>query len=886
MVGTSISHYKILEKIGEGGMGEVYRATDTKLNRDVALKILPEQFASDSQRMGRFQREAEVLASLDHPNIGQIYGIEEAGATKALVLQLIEGPTLAEKIAQGAIPLEETLKIALQIAEGLEAAHEKGVIHRDLKPANIKVTPEGQVKILDFGLAKALEGETPDSSLSQSPTLTNAATQAGVILGTAAYMSPEQARGQPVDKRADIFAFGAVLYECLTGKRAFEGEDISDTLASILAREPNWEALSIATPQRIRDLLQRCFEKDSKDRLPHIAEARFQVGKTLKEPTTELPMGIAGAAQPPLWRRAIPWVITLVAVVVAGIAGWWVTQLGVVTPVTLQRFSIDLPEETVFPPGVGTNFDISPDGQSLVYVGVDAGGQRLYLRHLDELEATPIPGTEDAIMPFFSPDGQWVAFGDLSGTRLKRVPLSGGEPFTLCTQCVEGFWGDDGSIVFDDKNGSLWRIPEVGSSPELLAKPMPNRGVPGMTRPVLLPGAEAVLFEIAARGTFASGGVGVLSLENNEFVVVSNEGANPLYSSSGHILFARENTLFAVPFDVERFEVTGPAVPVLQGVRVENGRALQADVSRDGLLVYQPAGTEMGTQLVWVNREGILESVLDEQWRVFVSPRISPDGKKVAVQINDGGDTDIWIHDSGTFRLLTTDGESAFPVWTPDGSGVAFSSGSAGSFAIQWTKTDGNSEVETLLSSENPVLPVAWSPEENQLVFQEGLPNPNLFIADVRDGGSRTAFLETNFSEHSAALSHSGKWLAYVSNRSGADEVYVRPFPGPGAEQVISRGGGNQPVWDPDDTELFYRDLGGSFLMVASLQTEPFQVLSREGVFAAGDFWGGQGHAHYDIHSNGERFLMINMQDSDVVRPKIHVVLNWFEELRRLTPTN
>ncbi len=404
-----------------------------------------------------------------------------------------------------------------------------------------------------------------------------------------------------------------------------------------------------------------------------------------------------------------------------------------------------------------------------------------------------------------------------------------------------------------------------------------------MSRPILLPGGQAVLFGI---GFLEFGGVGVLSLENNEIIVVSTDGADPLYSSTGHILFARAsgNTLFAVPFDVQMLEVTGPAVPVLQGVRVENGGALQADISRDGLLVYAPAGAEMGTQLVWVDREGKVASVLDEQWRVFYAPRISPDGKQVAVQINDGGDTDIWIHESGTLRLLTTDGVSANPIWAPDGSGVAFNSGSAVPFSIRWTTGDGTSEVKTLLPSEYPIFPAAWSPEGNQLVFQEDSPNPNLFVADVGDGGSRTAFLETDFSEHSATLSHSGKWLAYVSDRSGSYEVYVRPLPGPGAEHVVSRGRGSEPVWSPDDTELFYRS--GPFLRVASLQTKPFQVLSQEVVFTDQRFWRGPHHTHYDIHPDGQRFLMMNMQGSEGTRPKINVVLNWFEELKRLVPTD
>ncbi|MBW2174357.1 MAG: PD40 domain-containing protein [Deltaproteobacteria bacterium] len=629
--------------------------------------------------------------------------------------------------------------------------------------------------------------------------------------------------------------------------------------------------------------MRRCLTKDVHDRLDGIANVRIEIRLALTEPATLTPVGVGSAAQSPLWRRAIPWSIAVVAVIVAGIAGWRVTRSGAVMPVQMQRFSIDLPEGTILPTGVGTDFAISPDGQSLVYVAAGPSEKRLYLQRLDEFEATPIPGTEGAEMPFFSPDGQWVAFGDKGRSQLKRVPLSGGESFTLCNQCAAGFWGDDGSIVFD-WDGSLWRIPEVGSSPELIAEPNPDRGVPRMSRPVLLPGGQAVLFEI---GFLQFGGVGVLSLENDEVIVVSTDGSDPLYSSTGHILFARGNTLFAVPFDIKNFKVTEPAVPVLQGVRVENGGALQAKVSRDGLLVYAPASAAMGTQLVWVDRDGNVESVLDEQRQLFYAPRISPDGKKVVVQINDGGDSNIWIHESGTFRLLTTDGVSANPIWTPDGSGVAFSSSSAGSFAIQWTTADGTSEVKTLLLSEYPVLPAVWSPESYQLVFQEDSPNPNLFVADVRDGGSRTAFLETDFSEHSATLSHSGKWLAYVSNRSGSDEVYVRSFPGPGAEHVISRGGGMQPVWGPDDTdtELFYRGYDVGFLRVASLQTEPFQVPSRKVVFPARDFWGGVGHAQYDIHPDGQRFLMMNMQDPDGIRPKIHVILNWSEELKRQVPT-
>ncbi len=424
MVGTTISHYKVLEKIGEGGMGEVYRATDTKLNRDVALKILPQQFASDSQRMARFQREAEVLASLDHPNIGQIYGIEEAGQTKALVLQLIEGPTLAERIAQGPIPVEEALKIALQMAEGLEAAHEKGVIHRDLKPANVKITPEGQVKILDFGLAKALEGETPpDSSLSQSPTLTAAATQAGVILGTAAYMSPEQARGKPVDKRADIWAFGDVLFEMLTGRRTFEGEDVTDTLASVLKSDPEWKALSAETPAVVRGLLKRCLMRDVQQRLRDIGEARITIEEYLADPSDAMVQPIGDAFQTPP-RRTPPWVVaTFVLTAIVAIIVTW--NLRPTEPRPVARFHHELPDGQVFTSRDRSVVAVSSDGSKIVYVA----NRQLYLRNLDQKEARPIQGTdENPSNPFFSPDGEWVAYLSRQNFQLKKIPIGGGGP--------------------------------------------------------------------------------------------------------------------------------------------------------------------------------------------------------------------------------------------------------------------------------------------------------------------------------------------------------------------------------------------------------------------------------------------------------------------------
>ena len=878
-VGSRLAHYDVTALIGEGGMGQVYQATDTKLNRQVALKILPEAFAEDPDRLARFQREAQVLASLNHPGIAAIYGIEEQDDTRALVLELVEGPTLADRISQGPIPVDEALPIAKQIAEALEAAHEQGVIHRDLKPANIKVRPDGTVKVLDFGLAKALD-TTPQGDPSLSPTLTAAATQMGVIMGTAAYMSPEQARGSTTDHRADIWSFGVVLYEMLTGTQLFTGPTVSDTLASVLKNESNLDVLPPDTPEPIHRLLRRCLERDRRERLPHVGEARLEIRDALTAPAAEGVDAVSVTHRARLPRAIVGSVVGVVVVaVMAALGGWRLGQSWPATALPLLRSSIGLPEGTILPTGVGPDLAISPDGQTLVYVGGNASGRQLYVRSLNQFAHTAIPGTEGAQEPFLSPDGQSVAF--TAGLAVKRVPVSGGEVFSVCDRCFGGFWGDDGYIYYES-NGGLSRIPAVGGTPELLAEPKPDQGVPWLASPAPLPGGRAVLFEI---GNLEFGGVGVLSLETNEIIVVSEEGSNPFYSPTGHILFARGGTLFAVPFDVENLRAAGAAVPVTQNVHVENGGAIQAALSQDGLFVYKPAG-DVGTQLVWVDRGGTIESMI-EDWRVFYGPQLSPDGEQLAVQINEGGGSAIWIHEveSGSLRLLTLTENAASPVWSPDGDRVAFGAGSGGAFAIQSIAADGAGPVETLLESEFPVVPNAWSPAGNRLVFREDSPNSNLFVTEIGNDESPRALLDSEFTRHSATLSPSGTWLAYVSNRSGSDEVYIVSFPEPGAEYLISSGGGLEPVWSAEDTQLFYRRANGISQMVASLQTEPFRVLSREALFETPDFWFGSiGRSQYDFHSDDRRFLMLNMRGADGDRAQIHIVQNWFEELERLVP--
>ncbi len=642
MVGTTISHYKVIEKIGQGGMGEVYRATDTKLNRDVALKILPQEFASDTQRMARFQREAEVLASLDHPNIGQIYGIEDAGQTKALVLQLIEGPTLAERIAQGPIPMEETLKIALQMAEGLEAAHEKGVIHRDLKPANIKITPEGQVKILDFGLAKAFEEGISPADISQSPTLTQGMTRAGVILGTAAYMSPEQARGHEVDKRTDIWAFGCVLYEMLSGKLAFPGDDITDILAAIVRAEPVWSALPDGSHPRLRELLERCLEKVARNRWHDIADVRIDLEKIQEDPDGS---SVAPQAVPQrLSGSILTWALAafLLGATLTAIAAWSLPPESAMEPRTV-RFSFGVQASQALQSGWGIGqVAISPDGTTIAYLadseetGAD-GMRQLYLRGMDESEGRPIPGTEGAANPFFSPDGEWVGF--LASGELQRVSVRGGAPLRICKASVYGAsWAADDTIIFGGGMGfGLMRVPMAGGTPESLTSPDPEKGEILHGVPEVLPDGETVLFTI---GTGTGSRIALLSLDTGTWEELLPSGASPHYLSAGYLLFSEESSLRLVRFDLEGGQVVGSAFPALDGVEFENHAGLAEAffaVSRSGDLVFVPVGLEsFETRPVWVDRSS-RETIIDADPAFYISPRISPDerGRVAVIKLNE-----------------------------------------------------------------------------------------------------------------------------------------------------------------------------------------------------------------------------------------------------------
>ena len=889
MVGTTISHYKVLEKIGEGGMGVVYRATDTKLNRDVALKILPEQFASDAQRMGRFQREAEVLASLDHPNIGQIYGIEDAGQTKALVLQLIEGPTLAERIAQGPIPVEEALQIALQMAEGLEAAHEKGVIHRDLKPANIKITPEGQVKILDFGLAKALEGETPpDTNLSQSPTLTAAATQAGVILGTAAYMSPEQAKGKQTDTRSDTWGFGAVVYEMLTGNRAFEGEDVSDTLAAVLRAEVDWSRLPSDTPASVRRLLERCLNRDLRRRLGDIREARIAIEDHLADPSGGIAQLVPDAVQSPP-RRILPWVLAgvVLSALITGIAVW---NLKPEAPGTVTRFSHVLPVGQEFTNTVRTVVAVSPDGSRMVYVA----NQQLYIRVMDALDSTPIPGTEkDPAGPFFSPDGRWIGYFSRRDGQLKKLAVSGGAPVTLSDAEIPygaPVWGIDDMIVWGQSKG-IMSVSANGGTPEVLISD-PDGFV---AWPQMLPGGSSVLFCRSLTWP-VSGEVVVHSLESGEQKVLF-AGFGARYVSTGHIVYAVDDVLFAVPFDLDTLEVVGGPVAMGEGVRAEPP---QYAVSDSGSLVFVPAGAERSERtLALVERDGEVER-LNVPPKEYLSPRLSPNGKTLVVQSVEDSENVLWVYDltgDTAIQQLTFEGSNNRPVWTPDSQRITFSSDRDGTTSLYWMPADGSGVAERLTTAEEGTSHWmgSWSPDGELLVFnviRELQTDWDIWTLSVDDRETQSLYDTPGTAYFGAELSPNGEWLAYGAGLRAADvDIYVEPFPPTGSRRRISQDRSYWPLWSPEGSELFYRPsagVAGITLRSVNIVTKPAFAFSNEQTLPIKGFNVVSYYRDYDLSPDGERFLMVFPADQpdtgEPSRPQINIVQNWFEELKERVP--
>ena len=855
-IGTRFGPYDILSALGAGGIGEVYRARDSKLNRDVALKVLPDLFAADADRLARFKREAHVLASLNHPNIGGIYGLEETDAVQALVLELVEGPTLADRIAQApaaratsesssrqarasgggapralneaGIPIDEALPIAHQIAEALEAAHERGIVHRDLKPANIKLRPDGVVKVLDFGLAKALaagagseEQDPAYDALSQSPTISGAATRMGMILGTAAYMAPEQARGKVVDKRADIWAFGCVLYEMLAGRPAFPGSDLSEVLAGVIKSDPAWNALPSTTPASLRKLLHRCLQKDPKLRLRDIGEARVEIDEALAGPASE-PLIAKPLAAPAAWRRPVVLapLSLLVGAIVAGIVTWLALRPSPVTPSRVTRLTITPPAAAALSiRGSDRDLAIAPDGSRVVYIGNN--GTQLFVRALDALE--PVAIFRGAPRhPFVSPDGQWVGFVDGS-VSLTKVAMTGGPAITLAG--LDGgsrgaTWAPDDMIIFATTATAtgLQRVSAAGGTPTVLTRPDRTQGEVDHLWPEMLPGGRAVLFTITAQtGGLDAAQVAVLDLGTGTRKVLVRGGSHAHYVSSGHLVYAAAGTLRAIGFDPARLETRGTAVPVVPQVVTTAVGALDAVVAGDGTLAYVSGGV-WGVQrtLVWVDRHG-QETPIPAPPRAYVYPRVAPGGTRLALWIQDL-ESEIWLWDlaRATLTRVTFD-QALYPVWTPDGRRLLFSSDRAGARNLFGQAADATGSVERLTESPNLQNATAVSPDGTRLIFTEIAPKTGTDVMQLQLDGTRrvTPLVQTPFSELNGVISPDGRWLAYEANDSGQAEIYVRPFPEVnGGHWQVSTGGGTRPLWARSGQELFYLGPSGALMRV------------------------------------------------------------------------
>jgi Tol biopolymer transport system component len=895
MIGKTLAHYQITSQLGKGGMGEVYRAKDRKLGRDVAIKVLPAEFAKDADRVARFQREAKLLASLNHTNIAAIHGLEESGGINFLVLELVEGETLADRIKAGPVPAEEALKLALQIAEALEAAHEKGIIHRDLKPSNIKVTPDGKVKVLDFGLAKAFSGEQSDLNLSNSPTLTRSptlsdmATQQGVILGTAAYMSPEQARGKVVDKRADIWAFGCVFYEMLTGRVAFQGEDVSEILASVIKGDVKLNLLPENLHPRVHEVILRCLQKDLRKRYSGITDARYEIEQALADPSGVSVPPIAAAERRRKLRTMLPWVAVAIVLtaIIAGLAGW---KLKPLEQRQVMRFDCELPEGMQFS---GTfPIAVSPDGRKLVY----CTSKGLYIRSMDEWTTKPLAGTDGhARYPFFSPDGKWIGYISSADRKLKKISINGGTSVALC-DCARfngASWGADDTIVYSEFLKGIMRISANGGTPELILK-TPS-GLPRW--PQILPDERSVLYAASFGQNSGQMKIMIQSLKSGAAKELF-PGISARFLPTGHIVYqtANGNNLFTVPFDLEKQAVAGGPVQIVEGVG-----ANQYAIAESGTLVYVPAASsvasESGRTLMWVDREG-KEEALPAPPNYYQTPKISPDGKQVALAMSTDGISQIYIWDLAgeTIRRLTFDKASNFkPIWTPDSKRIVFASNGDGINGIYWKAADGTGKAQKLNSAADLNLrPYSCSSDGKTLAIEESnssFTQYDITALSLEGDHTRRPLLHEEYIEGQPDISPDGKYIAYVSMESGGLEIYVRPFPdvSNGKWQLLT-GGGTFPMWSPDGRELFY-SRNGAFMAVPVDTKSTFNWGKPRMLFqkmyvpadAEGPAW--------DIGPDGKRFLMIKQPvPTDTAAAaagpsRINIVLNWLEELKQRAPT-
>jgi len=889
--GRRIGVYELVGPLGSGGMGEVYRARDTRLGRDVAIKVLPREFTLNPERLARFEREAHVLASLNHPHIGAIYGLEDEAAEgahiSALILELVDGETLSERLQRGPIPVGEALTIARQIADALESAHEKGIIHRDLKPANIKITHDGSVKVLDFGLAKVLGGDA--SALD--------ATREGLVLGTAAYMSPEQARGKPVDKRTDIWSFGCVLYEMLAGRQALAGETVSDTIAAILEREPEWNALPDATPATVRRVLQRCLEKDPRHRVRDIGDARIELDEALAGRTTGAP--VARRAR----RERVAWISLALVTVAAVLAVGSVLYLQRAPADTRAYRSSILPSLGASRPAgllPSSRFALSPDGRRLAFVGTDAGGvTALWVQSLEGLAGQPLAGTEGALMPFWSPDSQFIGF--LAGGKVKRIAATGGPPLILAEHTGGGnsgaTWNRDGVVLLSGPRlGSpIRRVSASGGAPSPVTALNADAGETVHGFPFFLPDGRHFLYLAVGSktgGSLSPNGIYVTALDSNERKLLVPGGSNAKYAE-GYLLFLRGQTLMAQLFDARRLELTGAAVSIAGDVAIGGVTGISGgySVSETGVLAYQTGSVDAGgpadtsTQLVWFDRSGKRIGTLGEQAR-YGDLELASDGKRATVSLFEPPrrTRDIWLFDITRdlrTRFTFDPAEEWSSVWSPDGNRIVFSSRRKEHFDLYQKASSGSGAEEALLVDSRDKFPVDWSPDGRFILFGVGDSGAtgDIWVLPLFGDRKPFPFLQTPFGENPGRFSPDSRWIAYESDESGRREVYVAPFQGrsetPGSKWQISTTGGTQPRWRRDGKEIFYL-APDKRLMAAEVngQGSAFEKGAVRSLFATRAPSTINPRSAYDVSPDGQRFLVNTLAEEDAAAP-ITLVVNW-----------
>ena len=892
--GTLLGRYEVVRSIGKGGMGEVFLARDLELGREVAIKVVPAVFGADADRLARFEREARILASLNHPHIATLYGVEHTGDARFLAMELVPGQTLAQALRRAPMPPPRALLVFEQIALALEAAHDRGIVHRDLKPANIMITPAGDVKVLDFGLAKSLA--TPFTSDERSdPGRRLDPTEVGVILGTAAYMSPEQARGQTLDRRTDVWSFGCVFFEALTGERPFQGSTMSDTIAAVLEREPDWSRLPHATPPRIRELLRRCLHKDVSRRLRDIGGVRLEIEEARSTPE----IADSGLRQSRPWRL---WASGALGVAAGALAAWSASGLEAPQSEANQPIRFVLRAPAGVTPGVAPAFQqntgvaVSGQGTHVAYSGQTADGQSsIYLQALDQLEASRVEGTEGGFGPFFSPDGRRLAF--FTENALKQVAIAGGAPLTLGSVPPVprgGSWSADNTIIFSPAfHDGLFGLPAgVGpTGPEQSSKAGPYsgreivhrdpaKGQSGFLWPQILPGGSAVLFTVWTGASFADAQVAVARIPSAEPHTLITGASHGRYVSSGHIIFARGRSLLAVPFDLNRLAISGAPIPLPERVLTSPATgAASFDVSVNGTLAYIPASNWADRTLIWMDGRGA-STPLSVSKREFLNPRLSKDGRQLVVQIGN----DLWILDlaSDTFRLLSVDGMNQYPVWSPDGTRIAYSYSNGTDPAISIRAADGSGTAARFANTA-VAFPSSWSPDGTALSYSRtsgATSDWDIYVIGP-DGGSEPRLVVGGpRNQIQGMFSPDGRWLAYVSDEDGQPEVYVTPYPGAGSKRKVSNRGGTEPLWAPGGRELYYRS--GQEVMAVSLAQpvggKPRRILTMPFLMDVSK----PGYTSYDTR-DGRRFVMVGSNPPDQAPREIVVTLNWLDQLRGMS---